>query len=186
MDRRRRDEAQLVARILCHFFARALAHNCHVDRGPRLWRRSGPRADRAANFGAGGRGARRFKPRCRRARRKKRPTCSRRSSGWSCCSLARPRFSLILLLVSADFIASDYCYDVEMTRALERHQNREARVIPVMVRDVHWRDAPFCKLQCLPKDGRAVALWENRDSAWKDVAIGIGEAAREPLSQVSA
>ena len=55
MDRRRRDEAQLVARILCHFFARALARNCHLDRGPRLWRRSGPRADRAANFGAGGR-----------------------------------------------------------------------------------------------------------------------------------
>ena len=55
MDRRRRDEAQLVARILCHFFARALARNCHLDRGPRLWRRSSPRADRAANFGAGGR-----------------------------------------------------------------------------------------------------------------------------------
>ena len=55
MDRRRRDEAQLVARILCHFFARALARNCHLDCGPRLWRRSGPRADRAANFGAGGR-----------------------------------------------------------------------------------------------------------------------------------
>src|SRR5690349_17931113 len=50
---------------------------------------------------------------------------------------------VILLLVSADFLASDYCYDVELTRALERHEAGEARVIPVILRSVDWRGAPF-------------------------------------------
>src|SRR2546429_7284316 len=41
--------------------------------------------------------------------------------------------SVIVLLVSADFLASDYCYSVEMKRALERHEADEARVIPILV-----------------------------------------------------
>ena len=86
---------------------------------------------------------------------------------------------IILLLVSPYFIASDYCYDVEMKRALQRHEAGEARVIPVIVRDVSWHSAPFRELQALPKDGRAVTLWPNRDSAWRDVAEGIEEAIRE-------
>ena len=61
---------------------------------------------------------------------------------------------VILLLVSADFLASDYCYDVEMTRTLERHDQREARVIPVLLRMVDgWQGDPFGKLQSLPADG---------------------------------
>jgi internalin A len=47
------------------------------------------------------------------------------------------RADIILLLVSADFIASEYCYEKEMTRAIERHEKNEARVIPVIVRDVN-------------------------------------------------
>ena len=62
---------------------------------------------------------------------------------------------VILLLVSADFIASDYCYDVEMKRALERHDTGEARVIPVILRPVDgWQAAPFGKLQAAPTDGQ--------------------------------
>ena len=61
---------------------------------------------------------------------------------------------VILLLVSADFLASDYCYDVEMTRALERHDQGEARVIPVLLRKFDgWQGAPFGKIQSLPTDG---------------------------------
>src|SRR5579859_1437165 len=51
--------------------------------------------------------------------------------------------SLILLLVSSDFLVSDYCYGVEMKRALERHQMKEARVIPILLRPVEWKGAPF-------------------------------------------
>jgi internalin A len=86
---------------------------------------------------------------------------------------------VILLLVSADFIASDYCYDLEMKRALERHEQGSARVIPVILRDVDWQSAPFGKLQALPKNGTPVTLWPVKDSAWKDVAVGIRKAVKE-------
>ena len=86
---------------------------------------------------------------------------------------------IILLLVSADFIASDYCYDVEMKRAMERHENKEAVVIPVILRECDWHSSPFGKLQALPKDGKAVKLWPDRDSAWKDVAQGIRKVIEE-------
>jgi internalin A len=84
---------------------------------------------------------------------------------------------IILLLISADFIASDYCYDKEMSRALERHEGGSVRVIPVILRDVDWHSAPFGNLQPLPEDGKPVTLWPNKDTAWKDVALGIRKAA---------
>ncbi len=80
---------------------------------------------------------------------------------------------IILLLISADFIASDYCYDIEMKRALERDKAGEAKVIPVIVRDVSWHKAPFAHLLALPKDGEAVNLWPDKDTAWRDVSEGI-------------
>jgi hypothetical protein len=86
---------------------------------------------------------------------------------------------LILLLVSSDFIASDYCYNKEMTRAMERYQLREARVIPIILRDCDWDFAPFSKLQALPKDGKPVAAWTSRDEAFKNVALGIRKVAEE-------
>jgi internalin A len=55
--------------------------------------------------------------------------------------------SVILLLVSADFLASDYCYSIEMQRALERHAANEVRVVPILVRPVDWKGAPFAHLQ---------------------------------------
>ena len=84
---------------------------------------------------------------------------------------------VILLLVSAAFLASDYCYDVEMTRALERHDQGEAHVIPVLLRKVDgWQDAPFGKLQSLPTDGKPVTSWKICDEAFADVARGIRNA----------
>jgi hypothetical protein len=84
---------------------------------------------------------------------------------------------VILLLISADFIASDYCWDVELTRALERHDRGEARVIPVILRHVDgWQFAPFGKLQAVPTDGRPVSDWRNRDEAFANVAGHIRKA----------
>lgn len=89
---------------------------------------------------------------------------------------------LVLLLVSADFIASDYCYDIEMKRALERHKEGTARVIPIIIRDCAWQSAPFGKVNALPTDGHPVTHpthWGNgayaRDTAWKSVADGIAK-----------
>jgi tetratricopeptide (TPR) repeat protein len=86
---------------------------------------------------------------------------------------------LILLLVSDDFMASDYCYSVEMERALERHERGEARVIPVILRPVDWESSPFGKLQALPKDGKPVVEWRPRDRAFKDIAQGIRKIIKE-------
>src|SRR5205823_2181853 len=65
--------------------------------------------------------------------------------------------SVILLLVSANFLASDYCYGIEMKRALERQKAGEAQVIPVLVRSADWTGAPFSHLQALPTNGKPLA-----------------------------
>src|SRR6266704_2132576 len=54
---------------------------------------------------------------------------------------------IILLLVSPDFMDSDYCYSIEMQRAIQRHQRGEERVIPIILRPVHWQIPPLNKLQ---------------------------------------
>jgi internalin A len=91
------------------------------------------------------------------------------------------RADLILLLVSADFLASDYCYEIEMTRGMNRHEAGEARVIPVILRSCEWHAAPFGKLKALPNDGKPVKSkhWHDMDEAFADVAKGIRKAVEE-------
>lgn len=89
------------------------------------------------------------------------------------------RAKIILLLISADFIASDYCWDNEVKRALERHELGETTVIPVLLRSCDWKGAPFGKLQGLPKNMRPITRWEDRDTAWTDVATGIRAIAEK-------
>jgi tetratricopeptide (TPR) repeat protein len=89
---------------------------------------------------------------------------------------------IILLLVSADFLASDYCYDIEVRQAMALHEAKKARVIPIILRPVDWHSAPFGKLQALPKDGHAVTSWPNQDEAFVDVARGIRAVAEELVS----
>ncbi|HYU74251.1 MAG TPA: TIR domain-containing protein [Ktedonobacteraceae bacterium] len=81
--------------------------------------------------------------------------------------------SVILLLISSDFLTSNYCYGIEMKKALEMHKTGEACVIPILLRPVVWQGAPFAHLQCLPRDARAVTLWQNRDAAFSDIVEGI-------------
>ena len=83
---------------------------------------------------------------------------------------------IILLLVSADFIDSSYCYEVEMKRALDRHERGEALVIPVILRPVSLKGTPFARIQALPKDARATTDWPNLDSALVDITEGLRAA----------
>jgi hypothetical protein len=83
---------------------------------------------------------------------------------------------IILLMVSPDFMASKYCYSVEMKRAIERHERGEARVIPIIVRPVYWQGV-LGKLQALPTDAKPVTLWYNVDEALFDVTEGIRKVA---------
>ena len=90
---------------------------------------------------------------------------------------------IILLLVSADFIGSGHYVSQEIKLAMERHQSGDAKVIPVILRDVAWADTPFGRLKPLPDDGKALAQWADRDSAWRNVSEGI-EARRIHTSEV--
>jgi hypothetical protein len=98
---------------------------------------------------------------------------------------------IILLLISPDFMASDYCYGVEMRRAMERHEHGEARVIPIILRPVQWRRTPLGKLQALPANASPImgGKWHHQDEAFYAVAEGIREAVealavKNPAPQV--
>jgi YD repeat-containing protein len=86
---------------------------------------------------------------------------------------------IILLLVSADFLASDYCYDIEMRRALERHQRGEARIIPIILRPCEWQRAPFGRLVAIPTDGKPITRFSNPDDAFLEVTQAIRKAAEK-------
>jgi CheY-like chemotaxis protein len=84
----------------------------------------------------------------------------------------------VLLLVSKDFIESDYIFGNELTVAMQRHRAGFATVVPIIVRaidiDPDDREAlPFLSLQGLPTDLRPVTSWPNRDEAWTNVAKGL-------------
>ncbi|HEY1353112.1 MAG TPA: tetratricopeptide repeat protein [Ktedonobacteraceae bacterium] len=87
---------------------------------------------------------------------------------------------IILLLISPDFIASEYCYSKEMRRALERYERGECHVIPILLRPILWESTPFGKLQALPMNGEPIAgrFWHTPDEGWLDVALGIRERAQ--------
>lgn len=83
---------------------------------------------------------------------------------------------IILLLISANFLASDYCYDIEVTRAMERHNAGEAQVIPIILNPIEGLNhTPFAKLKTLPKDAKPVTTWDNQESAFADIAKSIRE-----------
>jgi hypothetical protein len=92
---------------------------------------------------------------------------------------------LITLFVSADFLNSNYCYEKEVVRAMERHFEEKILVVPIIVRACDWQDAPFGKLQAVPTDGKAVTSWTNRDEAWTDVAKHLKLCVAELLTRLT-
>jgi hypothetical protein len=90
---------------------------------------------------------------------------------------------LILLLVSPDFICSDYCYGNEMKRAHERYCSGEAWVIPILLRPVLWKGTIISKFQLLPAEGKPVTKWTDRDEAFEQIAQGIDQVIDALLRQ---
>lgn len=81
---------------------------------------------------------------------------------------------VILLLISPDYVASEFCWSHELAMALERDQAGSAIVIPILLRPLdNWEGAPFATRQVLPQNAMPVTLWQNRDEAWRSVAQGI-------------
>ena len=86
---------------------------------------------------------------------------------------------IILLLVSPDFIDSDYCYTMEMEFAIRRYEAGEAWVIPIILKPCEWRHSPLKRLQALPYRAKPVtsSYWHNQDDAFNDIAQGIRKVA---------
>ena len=76
-------------------------------------------------------------------------------------------------LLSADFLGSDHCYDIEMTRAMERHERGDARVVPVILRPCDWHHAPFGGLMAVPSDGKPIVKHATLDDGFLEVAKAI-------------
>ncbi|AUB39529.1 DNA polymerase III, delta prime subunit [Nostoc flagelliforme CCNUN1] len=90
---------------------------------------------------------------------------------------------VFLFLVSSDYLASDYSYTREMSYALQKHNVNEITVVPIIVRPVDWSDAPFRNLQVLPRNGRPITQWENRDEAFVEIAKTIRQIVEQPKTK---
>ena len=85
---------------------------------------------------------------------------------------------IVLLLVSAHFLASNYCFDIEMSRALQKHNQGTVQVIPVILHPCDWHSAPFGHLRATPTDGKPISRFANRDEALALVARDIRDAVQ--------
>ncbi|ASF44745.1 toll/interleukin-1 receptor domain-containing protein [Methylovulum psychrotolerans] len=85
---------------------------------------------------------------------------------------------IILLLISSDFLNSDYC-DYEVKRAMQRHEEKSATVVPVLLRPCDTEGCDFMKLQGLPKDLMPVSKWGDQDDAFTDIAQEIRSIAEK-------
>jgi hypothetical protein len=86
---------------------------------------------------------------------------------------------IILLLVSPDFVSSNHCMKIEMPAALRMHMTGRACAIPVILRPCDWEITSLSKIQVLPKNGKPVTRWLNRDAAFTDIAKGIRRVVEE-------
>jgi len=86
---------------------------------------------------------------------------------------------IILLLVSAYFLASKFCWGVELRNSIGRHEAGKARVVPIFVRHCTSEETPLETLHGVPRKDRPVASWKDRHKAWTEVANGIQRAVEE-------
>jgi hypothetical protein len=93
---------------------------------------------------------------------------------------------VIVLLVSADFLASDFCYEEEMLRAIERAEQGETTIIAVLLRPVDgWESSPFAKFQLVPRNARPITRWSNVDEAYSNIAASIRSVLEERVRRCS-
>src|SRR5436305_13692624 len=90
---------------------------------------------------------------------------------------------IILLLISANFLASKYCWNKEFQVALSRHKRGEAWIIPIIVKPVDWRSSPLGQFQVLPTGSKPVTQWNDLEAAFEDVVQGIRKVVEQ--SQVT-
>jgi hypothetical protein len=80
---------------------------------------------------------------------------------------------IILLLVSSRYLNSNYCYDVEMKKALEQYHDRGACVLAILLSPTRWETTPLRQLPVLPVGGKPITEWQNQDKALFDITEHI-------------
>jgi hypothetical protein len=86
---------------------------------------------------------------------------------------------IILLLMSSSFLASDYCYSMQMQEAIRRHEQQTARVIPIILRSVHWQGPPLDKLKVLPDEQKPISEWRPQDKGYANVVMNIAQVVKQ-------
>lgn len=86
---------------------------------------------------------------------------------------------IVIILVTADFVASSYCFEKELAEALRRHHEDGVRILPVLVKPVDFAHMPFGRFQALPRNLRPVSTWDDADAAWLEVALGVRELVED-------
>ena len=86
---------------------------------------------------------------------------------------------IILLLISSYFLASPFCWEIELAEAIDRHDNGTARVVPIFVRECLPEETPIEKLHGVPPKNQPISNWSNRHKAWRAVAVGIQAAVED-------
>ena len=88
---------------------------------------------------------------------------------------------IVLLLLSSDFLASDYCYEIEMKKAIEMHKSNNIKIVPIILRVCDWKNSPFSEFQGLPIDMTPVLSqeWHTIDEAFHNITEGLKELIQE-------
>jgi len=86
---------------------------------------------------------------------------------------------IILFLVSAHFVASGYPWRMELPEALKLHEAGTARIIPILLRPVLWKNTPLGQFQALPTGAKPITLWDDQDAAFEDVVRGISQVIED-------
>ena len=88
---------------------------------------------------------------------------------------------IILLLISQDYLNSDFSYEIELKRAMERYNAGGVRIIPILINPCDWKQSPFSQLQVLPKNLKSVSEWQDQQAAIRDIVKNVQIAVEEIL-----
>ena len=85
---------------------------------------------------------------------------------------------IFLAMVSPDFLASSYCYEREMDRAVQLHEAGKLRIIPIVTEECDWKSSPLAQFKGLPKDAKPISTWANENAAYLSIVTGLREIAQ--------
>jgi len=89
-----------------------------------------------------------------------------------------------ILLVSADFLASDFINDFEIPILLERGKKGEVSIVPMLIRPVYFQGSELSDFKGLPKSGKPISNWQNEDEAWISVVGDLVEIIEKKEKEI--